>query len=150
MNSPQYDFFDEIQDGLSIERPCYNGCIDMVFLQSEFYDGFRCVFDMKALSHWWHWYGFSPVWVLWWYTSWYFHAKALSHWLHWYGFSPEWVLWWLYMLLLWKPCYIGDSDMFSPQCEFSDELEDYIFVKKLYYIGCINMVYPQFEFFGHI
>ena len=40
--------------------------------------------------------------------------------------------------------------MFPPQCEFFDELEDYIFVKKLYYIGCIDMVFPQCDFFSDI
>ena len=122
----------------------------MAFLQCDFYDGFRCVFDMKVMSHWWHWHGFSSVWVIWWYTNWSFNAKALSQWLHWYGFSPEWVLGWLYVLLLWKPCHIGYSNIFSSQCEIFDEFEDYIFVKQLYYIGCIDMVYPQCEFFGDI
>ena len=40
MVSPQCELFDDIQAGLSMQRPCHNGCIDMVSLQSEFYDGF--------------------------------------------------------------------------------------------------------------
>ena len=42
MVSPQCELFDDIQAGLSMQRPCHNGCIDMVSLQSEFYDCFMC------------------------------------------------------------------------------------------------------------
>ena len=76
----------------------------------------RILFSVKDLSHWLHWYGFSPVCALKCFVRWCFKCesfyyvfcidvdspnmhtpmfckdifteKSLSHWLHWYGFYP--------------------------------------------------------------
>ena len=116
----------------NIEWPCYNGYIDMVFLLCEFHNSFRCAFDMKDLSHRWHWYSFSPVWVLWWYTSCSFHTKVFS------------------MCTCCEILVSLVSDMFSHQCELFEELEDNIFEKKPHHISCIDMAYSQFDFFVDI
>ena len=55
------------------------------------------LFPEKALPHWLHWYGCSPVYVLLRSRS---REKVLSHWLHIYGLSPVFVIKWAVRWLL--------------------------------------------------
>ena len=50
---------------------------------------FQIIMYWKGLSHYLHWYGFSPVCSYTWFFRSLCIVKSLSHWLHWYGFLPE-------------------------------------------------------------
>ena len=99
----------------------------------------------KHLSHWLHWYGFSPVCILWciirfchilnhlslvvlvWFfwsmCSLVFRVKHFSHWLHWYGFILLCIIW----------CLL---DIFSKQ--------------NICRTVCIHIAYPHYVFFGDV
>ena len=64
---------------------------------------FRCPHWLNALSHKWHLYGFSPLWILLWRTRWAEVVNRLLQTVHSNGFSPEWLrLWCVKSWLLWK------------------------------------------------
>ena len=52
----------------------------------------RCPDRLNALSHTWHLYGLSPLWILLWQTRSCACANRLLQTLHLNGFSPEWLL----------------------------------------------------------
>ena len=71
-----------------MRKPCHNDCIGMVSPQCVISDVLQdYYFFVKALSHWLHVYGFSPVCVLWWSITLLFNEKVLPYWLHRCGFS---------------------------------------------------------------
>ena len=47
---------------------------------------------VNILSHWWHWYGLSPVCFLICLIGWLLCENTLSHGRHWYGISSVWIL----------------------------------------------------------
>ena len=62
-----------------------------VFLRSEVLE--------EVLSHWLHWCGLSPVWVIIWVLRLLVWENTFSQWVHWYGFSLVWVLICLFSVL---------------------------------------------------
>ena len=65
----------------SVFTPGMSKYINWSFLQ--WYSNHVCeILQGEALSHWMHWNGFCPVWVLWCLTRSPLGLKALPHWLH--------------------------------------------------------------------
>ena len=62
-----------------------------VFLRSEVLE--------EVLSHWLHWCGLSPVWVIIWVLRFLVWENTFSQWVHCYGFSLVWVLICLFSVL---------------------------------------------------
>ena len=71
--------------------------------------------------------------------------KALTHWLHWWGHSPVWILIWIIRACFMRMLSdIGYIYKVFPQYEFSYCLQDHNCVRKPCHSGCIDMVSPQY------
>ena len=103
---------------------CHTGCTDMASQQCVVICNLRLLLLVKNLSHWVHWYSFSPVCVFMWVWRWILDEYDLSHLVHGNGLSPLCVV-----------------DMVFPLCVFSYDFPYYYILRMLYCIGCI---------YGHI
>ena len=96
-------------------------------------------FSCEAMSHWLHWKGFSPVWILRWTVRLIFLVTALSHCLHWWYFHPVWVFWCLLgFRLLQNPSHTGCIEMVSLQYEVEVVLQN---LSHLLHWQCFSQVW---------
>ena len=105
---------------------------------------FKSLCIEKALSHWLHWYGFSPVCSYTWFFRSLCIVKSLSHWLHWYGFLPECTfICFSGQYVLKRLHYMGYIDRVSHHCVHTYDFLDHYVLKRLYHIGYIDMASLQ-------